>query len=235
MPTATTGRPSTCSTPPAGWSPLDPRHVDRVNAEAYLKSGKEMAELAEDVTAPRRCRAGPPPTCSPRPGGWPTAVRSTPATTSGSAVRTCPSSRSPAADSRPADIVLRQRCEGGFGRRGMSLTPRGRASRLDDELEVIRELGYPTYFLTVADVVDLMKDMGVRCAARGSGAGSLVNYLLGISDVDPLEHRLLMERFLSPLRHRCPTSTSTSSPPDAPRSTSGSSTATAASAAPACR
>src|SRR5437763_316894 len=46
--------------------------------------------------------------------------------------------------------------------------------------------------------------MGVRCAARGSGAGSLVNYLLGVSDVDPIEHRLLMERFLSPLRHALP-------------------------------
>ena len=46
--------------------------------------------------------------------------------------------------------------------------------------------------------------MGVRCAARGSGAGSLVNYLLGISGVDPLRHGLLMERFLSPLRQALP-------------------------------
>src|SRR5437763_2950407 len=46
--------------------------------------------------------------------------------------------------------------------------------------------------------------MGVRCAARGSGAGSSVNYPLGIRDVDPIEHRLLMERFLSPLRLALP-------------------------------
>src|SRR5680860_967226 len=46
--------------------------------------------------------------------------------------------------------------------------------------------------------------MGVRCAARGSGAGSLVNYLLGVSGVDPLRHGLLMERFLSPLRQALP-------------------------------
>ena len=46
--------------------------------------------------------------------------------------------------------------------------------------------------------------MGVRCAARGSGAGSLVNYLLGISGVDPIRHGLLMERFLSPLRQALP-------------------------------
>ena len=46
--------------------------------------------------------------------------------------------------------------------------------------------------------------MGVRAAARGSGAGSLVTYLLGISDVDPIRYGLLMERFLSPLRHQLP-------------------------------
>src|SRR5258708_14227470 len=76
--------------------------------------------------------------------------------------------------------------------------------RLDDELNVIRSLGYPSYFLTVADVVDLIRGMGVRCAARGSGAGSLVTYLTGVSDVDPLRYGLLMERFLSPLRHQLP-------------------------------
>src|SRR5204862_8280231 len=76
--------------------------------------------------------------------------------------------------------------------------------RLDDELGVIEPLGYPAYFLPVADVVDLVRDMGVRIAARGSGAGSLVNYLLGISGVDPIRHGLLMERFLSPLRAALP-------------------------------
>ena len=69
---------------------------------------------------------------------------------------------------------------------------------------MIDQLGYPSYFLTVADVVDLIKSLRVRAAARGSGAGSLVTYLLGISDVDPLRYGLLMERFLSPLRHQLP-------------------------------
>ena len=77
-------------------------------------------------------------------------------------------------------------------------------SRLEDELEVIAGLGYPTYFMTVAAVVDLIRDMGVRVAARGSGAGSLVNYLLGISGVEPLRHGLIMERFCSPLRAQLP-------------------------------
>jgi error-prone DNA polymerase len=72
--------------------------------------------------------------------------------------------------------------------------------RLEEELKVVAELGYPTYFLTVARVVDLIRDHGVRVAARGSGAGSLINYLLGISGVDPIRYDLLMERFCSPLR-----------------------------------
>ncbi len=87
--------------------------------------------------------------------------------------------------------------------RGTAREP-GTLRRLDDELAVIRQLGYPSYFLTVADVVDLIKSLRVRAAARGSGAGSLVTYLLGISDVDPIRYGLLMERFLSPLRHQLP-------------------------------
>src|ERR1035437_6073539 len=58
--------------------------------------------------------------------------------------------------------------------------------------------------MTVAAVCDLIRDLGVRVAARGSGAGSLVNYLLGISGVEPLRHGLLMERFCSPLRAQLP-------------------------------
>ncbi len=69
---------------------------------------------------------------------------------------------------------------------------------------MIGRLGYASYFLTVGDVTDLIREMGVRCAARGSGAGSLVNYLLKVSGVDPLRHGLLMERFLSPLRQALP-------------------------------
>ena len=100
--------------------------------------------------------------------------------------------------------MLRARCEAGIGRR-FGNGPRQRIwKRLDDELQIIAGLGYAPYFLTVADVTDLIKDMGVRCAARGSGAGSLVNYLLGVSGVDPLRHDLLMERFLSPLRQALP-------------------------------
>jgi len=71
-------------------------------------------------------------------------------------------------------------------------------------MRTITQLGFSGYFLTVAHVVDMIKENGVRVAARGSGAGSLVNYLLGISGVDPIAQSLLMERFLSPLRRVLP-------------------------------
>ena len=109
-----------------------------------------------------------------------------------------------AASEADADDVLRARCEGAVGDRYGS-APRQRIwKRLDDELELVRGLGYASYFLTVADVTDLIRERGVRCAARGSGAGSLVNYLLGVSGIDPIRHNLLMERFLSPLRASLP-------------------------------
>lgn len=76
--------------------------------------------------------------------------------------------------------------------------------RLTDELGVIGRLGFAGYFLTVAEVVAMIKGRGVRVAARGSGAGCLVNHLLGISGVDPIRYGLLMERFLSPLRRVLP-------------------------------
>jgi error-prone DNA polymerase len=69
--------------------------------------------------------------------------------------------------------------------------------RMHHELDIIAHHGFASYFLTVAQVVDDVRKMGVRVAARGSGAGSLVNHLLGIAHADPIEHRLLMERFLS--------------------------------------
>ncbi|MFZ9360038.1 MAG: DNA polymerase III subunit alpha [Candidatus Nanopelagicales bacterium] len=76
--------------------------------------------------------------------------------------------------------------------------------RLKEELDVINGLNFSGYFLTVAEVVNLIKEKRIRVAARGSGAGSLVNYLLGISNLDPIKYGLVMERFLSPLRSALP-------------------------------
>ena len=76
--------------------------------------------------------------------------------------------------------------------------------RLEHELDIIARTGMSAYFLTVADVAMRIRNAGIRCAIRGSGAGSFVNHLLGISAIDPLEHDLLMERFLSPIRATLP-------------------------------
>ncbi|MGH2738607.1 MAG: DNA polymerase III subunit alpha, partial [Actinomycetota bacterium] len=74
----------------------------------------------------------------------------------------------------------------------------------DRELDDIRRMGYSAYFLTVADIVREVKAIGIRCAARGSAAGSLVCFLTGISEVDPVHHGLLFERFINPLRDELP-------------------------------
>ena len=102
-----------------------------------------------------------------------------------------------------ADAELRRRCEAGIATRYGTGFP-AVTERLEAELATIAQLGFAAYFLTVADIVDMIHERGIRCAARGSGAGSLVNYLLGISGVDPLASGLIMERFLSPLRRALP-------------------------------
>ncbi|MCC5783813.1 DNA polymerase III subunit alpha, partial [Kocuria sp. CCUG 69068] len=106
---------------------------------------------------------------------------------------------------RPAPAELRARCEAGLGRRypGRRMT-RAVRDRLEQELGVIEDLGFASYFLTVAEVSAMIGQMGVRHAARGSGVSSLVNYLLDVSQVDPLEHELLFERFLSNDRSTLP-------------------------------
>ncbi|MBN2506401.1 MAG: DNA polymerase III subunit alpha [Verrucomicrobia bacterium] len=72
--------------------------------------------------------------------------------------------------------------------------------RLETEVAVIQSTGFVSYFLIVGDFVRYGRSQGVTCVARGSGAGSLVTYLLEISNVDPLRYGLLFERFLNPER-----------------------------------
>ena len=73
--------------------------------------------------------------------------------------------------------------------------------RLESELDIICRMGYPGYFLIVADFIRWARDHRIPVGpGRGSGAGSLVAYALGITDLDPLQHDLLFERFLNPER-----------------------------------
>ncbi|WP_244269221.1 DNA polymerase III subunit alpha [Thioalkalivibrio halophilus] len=78
-------------------------------------------------------------------------------------------------------------------------------ARLTRELDVICQMGFPGYFLIVADFIQWAKDNGIPVGpGRGSGAGSLVAYVLGITDLDPLRYELLFERFLNPERVSMP-------------------------------
>ncbi len=73
------------------------------------------------------------------------------------------------------------------------------------EVGVICQMGFPGYFLVVADFIGWAKEQGIRVGpGRGSAAGAIVAYALGITDLDPLEHGLLFERFLNPERVSMP-------------------------------
>ncbi len=83
--------------------------------------------------------------------------------------------------------------------------PEDYLKRLELELDVITQMGFPGYFLIVADIIQWAKQQGIPVGpGRGSGAGSLVAWALRITDLDPLEHELLFERFLNPERVSMP-------------------------------
>lgn len=104
-----------------------------------------------------------------------------------------------------ADHYLRELAfEGARRRYGEELPPEVQ-ERLEYELSVIERMGYASYFLIVHDFVRYAKERGIPVGpGRGSAAGSLVSYCLGITDVDPLEWGLLFERFLNPERVSLP-------------------------------
>ncbi len=99
---------------------------------------------------------------------------------------------------------LRQLCEQGLPLRW----PQGPSTQvrqaLDRELALISELGYESYFLTVHDIVAFAREQHILCQGRGSAANSVVCFVLGITELDPMKHRLLFERFLSRERNEPP-------------------------------
>ena len=83
--------------------------------------------------------------------------------------------------------------------------PAAAQERANYETDVIVSMGFPGYFLVVADFIDWAKEQGIRVGpGRGSGAGSMAAYVLGITGLDPLAHGLLFERFLNPERVSMP-------------------------------
>jgi DNA polymerase-3 subunit alpha len=100
---------------------------------------------------------------------------------------------------------LRRQAEEGLRRRYGDPPPAAAVERLEMELEVISRMGFDAYFLIVWDFVKFAKDSGIAVGpGRGSAAGSIVSYCLGITDVDPLAYGLLFERFLNAERRSMP-------------------------------
>lgn len=94
-------------------------------------------------------------------------------------------------------------CWEGLRARGLDENVYGR--RLEHELAIINHKGFAAYFLIVKDIVDFAQKVGIRVGpGRGSAAGSLVSYVLGITDIDPLRYGLIFERFLNPDRKGMP-------------------------------
>ncbi len=166
--------------------PIDRSNVSRRNAEGWLKPASEMRALF---------------------GERPDLVTATLEIAESCAfdigLRTVNFPDFPTPRGRSASSVLAEHSWRGLERRGMRPTAKVR-DRLNHELAMIHRLGFSAYFLTVADIVADVRAMGIRCACRGSAAGSLVCYLVGISDVDAVRHDLAFERFLNPMRDELP-------------------------------
>jgi DNA polymerase-3 subunit alpha len=167
----------------------DPDRPRRYSAEQYLKSPAEMARLfadlpealANSVEIARRC--------------------SLPLAQGGIFM---PAFAVP--DGTTAPEFLRKLATEGLARRlGATAGEARYRERLDTELAVICKMGFEGYFLVVADFIRWAREQEIPVGpGRGSGAGSLVAWALGITDLDPIRHDLLFERFLNPERVSLP-------------------------------
>ncbi|MBP2241387.1 DNA polymerase-3 subunit alpha [Cytobacillus eiseniae] len=110
----------------------------------------------------------------------------------------------PVEGNRHADDLLEEICQQGFKERYTHPTDE-HYERLEYELQIIKKMKFSDYFLIVWDFMKFAKDHGILTGpGRGSAAGSMVAYVLSITDVDPIEHQLLFERFLNPERISMP-------------------------------
>ncbi|CAN2191782.1 DnaE DNA polymerase III, alpha subunit [Candidatus Nanopelagicaceae bacterium] len=184
--------------------PLHDRHIERRNAEGFLKSSDEMISLAAEIA--RAAGERTPRALLKTTREWAERSLLSPQRDIGLGAAHLPEPHVVGVNTaQEMRTLLRARSEAGINWRYSSNDQITKArARLDDELATVATLGYESYFLTVADIADMARDAGIRVAARGSGAGSLICHLLGISGVDPMQHGLLMERFCSPLRRALP-------------------------------
>src|SRR5450759_2203846 len=162
-------------------------HSECADTESWLKPAGEMERLLRDY-----------PYCS-----APDAVANTREIAQGCDFRfRLGGQLFPAADLPPGETAfshLTKLCFEGAARRYRPL-PAEALQRLHFELDTIQAMGFTPYFLVVHDIAKYCRERGIPAAGRGSAAGSMVAYVLGITYIDPLEHDLYFERFLSPAR-----------------------------------
>ncbi|MBN6546541.1 DNA polymerase III subunit alpha, partial [Actinacidiphila bryophytorum] len=180
--------------------PIDRRQLD--GGQRWLKGEQEMARVAQDIaecagTGPRRAGR---------------LLADTAATAAGCRLvpreiglgeRHFPEPGVVGAGRGGATALLREKATAGLAARGLDRDRKAR-ERLAEELGIIAGLGFDAYFLAVGQVVADIRELGIRVAARGSGAGSMVCHALGIATANPLDHHLLFERFLSTRRDTLP-------------------------------
>lgn len=125
----------------------------------------------------------------------------------------------PVPEGETEDTWFRKEVEKGLTYRFPAGVPSDVREQAEYEIGIITQMGFPGYFLVVADFINWAKENGIRVGpGRGSGAGSMVAYAMRITDLNPLEHGLFFERFLNRTVCPCPTSISTSMIAAAPRS-----------------
>ncbi|MGW5325846.1 DNA polymerase III subunit alpha [Streptomyces sp. NPDC004014] len=175
--------------------PIDPRK-ELDSGEAWLKDAPAMLEAAERIVAAAGYRRDTARRLLEQTGATAAECLVDPEDDLGIGTVHFPEAHLVGAGRRTAQRALASRAAAGMVRLGLG-GRRAYWERMHHELDIIAHHGFASYFLTVAQVVDDVRGMGIRVAARGSGAGSLVNHLIGIAHADPVEHGLLMERFLS--------------------------------------
>ncbi len=166
----------------------DPKRFKFENDEFYLKSADQMRELFKDI----------PDSCD---NTLLVAERCNVTLREGENL--LPKFSVPEGETE--DSWLRKEAIRGLSEKMKGVIPPEHSERLQYELGVMSKMDFPGYFLVVADLVDHAKKEGIRVGpGRGSAAGSLVSYALGITALDPIEHGLLFERFLNPERISMP-------------------------------
>ena len=172
----------------SGSTLADPKRFKFDNSEFYVKTAAQMRELFKDI--PEACD-----------NTLLIAERCNVTLREGENL--LPQFEVPAGQTE--DSWLRALSHEGLKKRLGDRTTPEHVTRLDYELDVMIKMGFPGYFLVVADLCSHAREVGIRVGpGRGSAAGSLVAYALGITGLDPIEHGLLFERFLNPERISMP-------------------------------